>query len=44
LVLQHDLRDQNASVDIRALRPGTYNYRTVAPDGSATTGRFEVLR
>jgi hypothetical protein len=44
LVLQHDLRDQNSSVDIRTLRPGTYNYRTVAPDGSATTGRFEVLR
>jgi hypothetical protein len=44
LVLEHDLRDQNSSVDIRALRPGTYSYRTVAPDGSAKTGRFVVTR
>jgi hypothetical protein len=44
LVLRQDLFKENANVDIRALHPGTYNYRTVAPDGSAMTGRFEVLR
>ena len=44
LVLRHDLLKENANVDIRALRPGSYNYRAVAPDGSAMTGRFEVLR
>jgi hypothetical protein len=44
LVLRQDLFKENANVDIRALRPGSYNYRVVAPDGSAMTGRFDVLR
>jgi hypothetical protein len=44
LVLRDDLLKENANVDIRGLRPGTYSYRMVAPDGTAMTGRFEVLR
>lgn len=44
LVLRQELFKENANVDIRALHPGTYSYRMVAPDGSAMTGRFEVLR
>lgn len=44
LVLRHDRLKANANVDIRALHPGTYSYRVLAPDGSTLTGRFEVLR
>lgn len=44
LVLRHDRLKGNANVDIRALHPGTYSYRVLAPDGSTLTGRFEVMR
>lgn len=44
LVLKQQLQKQDTSIDIHDLLPGTYWFRTVAPDGSAMSGRFEVMR